>query len=563
MAEQVDILIRLREVAKFVSDAYKASKAMGQVGDTSEEAGKKAGIGWKGVAKWAASAGVVYGAQKFIRGAVSATTDLAKSTLALQRTTNLDTQTASEWAALTKERGISTKQFQMGLKTLSVQMEKSRTGTADQAAKIAGLRKQIDLVAAAGGKKAPAELAKLSRAISQSQGQSEKARKTLAALGVSQAEIAKGDTANVLYDVADSFKNMDNAAQRTTAAQKLFGRSGIALLPILMKGRAGVKELLDQQKEAGNYISGKGVSDTKKLVEQQRELNRRYQGVKVQLGTALLPVMVQFGKLAVALARALQPLTKNALLFKVAVMALVAAFVAYKVAMIAATIATTVFETAASPVVLVVLAVVAGVAALIAIGWLLYKNWGTISAYAGKAWAAVQAAMSSVVGAFRAAFDWVKANWPLLLGILAGPFGIAAALIVKHFGTIKRVALDVVDAIKRAFQNLIAFVKSIPSQIGGVAKSIVKKIPGGGWLAGHLATGGVAHVTGQYLVGERGAEVVTLPRGASVQPVAAPTVASDGGHYGAPIEISIPVVLDGREIARSTARVTADKLARR
>jgi hypothetical protein len=58
------------------------------------------------------------------------------------------------------------------------------------------------------------------------------------------------------------------------------------------------------------------------------------------------------------------------------------------------------------------------------------------------------------------------------------------------------------------------------------------------------------------LVGERGPELLTLPRAATVTPL-------DGAGGLRSIEIVVPVMLNDREIARSTARVTADKLARR
>src|SRR5690606_14675495 len=36
-----------------------------------------------------------------------------------------------------------------------------------------------------------------------------------------------------------------------------------------------------------------------------------------------------------------------------------------------------------------------------------------------------------------AVFNWIKDNWPLLLGILTGPIGWAVLLIVNHWDTIK------------------------------------------------------------------------------------------------------------------------------
>lgn len=545
MADLVEIILALRNVRAFISEAGQAEKAVAGIGYATEKTGKQAATGWKGVAKWAGGAAALYGASRFVKSAVGATESLAQATLKLQRSTNLDTETASEWAALAKERGISTQTFQQSLVKLSREMEKSRTGTSKQVTTIAALRKQIDDVSAAGGKKAPGELAKLSRAIATAEKSGAKARATLKLLGVSQADVAKGNTREVLTKVADAFKQMPNHATRAALAQQLFGRSGQALVPILMKGSKGVQELLDKQKSWGNYLTGKSLKDTKHLIEQQREMEAAFSGVKVQLGTALMPILVQLAKIFVRLLEITRPLTKNALLFKIALGLLVVAFIAYKVAVIASTIASLGLDAAMLPIIAIVLAIVVAIGAL-AVGFYF--------AYTRVGW---------FRDAMKATWQWVKGNWPLLLGILIGPFGVAAVLIIKHFAAIKRFVLGVVTAIRQAFDGLLAFVRSIPDKIGGIIKSIPggKKILGvAGGIAGHFAAGGIASSAGRYLVGERGPEVVSLPRGAAVQPNEAVALAGAGGT---PLVIHVPVMLDGREIARSTARVTADRLARR
>ena len=149
----------------------------------------------------------------------------------------MDAQTASEWVGVTKERGISAQQFQIGLVKLSKTMEASRTGTLKQTSTIAALRKQIDDVAASGGKKAPAQIAKLSAAIAKADASGEKARATLHALGIPLDGLQKGDTESVLLKVATAMKNMRNPAERLTLAQNLFGRSGRNLLPVRCKAR--------------------------------------------------------------------------------------------------------------------------------------------------------------------------------------------------------------------------------------------------------------------------------------------------------------------------------------
>jgi hypothetical protein len=545
MADVVEVILALRNVSQFVSGARSASGAIEQVGSDAEKSGKKAHAGWKGLAKWAGGAAAMYAASRYVKSAVGATEDLAKSTLTLQRTTGMDTQTASEWAALTKERGISTKQFQTSLVKLSRTMETSRTGTAKQLSTVRGLREQIDAVAAAGGKKAPAQIDKLSKAIARAQTAGEKSRQTLALLGISAANVGKGNTQLVLGKVADALEKIHNPARRAALMQQVFGRSGQALLPILLKGRKGVQELLDQQKKYGNYLSGKNIGDTKKLIEQQREMETAMRGVKVQLGVALLPVMVQLGHIIVSITRAMQPLTKNALLFKIAIGALATAFIAYKVATIAATIAQSGLTVAMLPTVGIVLAIVAAIAALVFIGYELYKHWGAIQKLAGTVWASVLSSMQNV-------WNWVKANWPLLVGILTGPFGFAVAMIIKHFHTIVGAIKGAINYVIRGWNALQFKLPAINTHIPGVGKiggqSIgVPQIP-------ELAAGGVIRRPGTVLVGERGPELLALPGGAAVSPLT-------GGMR--PLEITVPVMIDGRELGRSVARVAADRLARR
>lgn len=568
MADIVELILELRNVAQFVSGSRQAATAAGDIGEQSEKAGKKAAAGWKGLAKWAGGAAAIYGATRYVKGAVSATEDLAKSTIAVSRTTGMDTETASEWAALAKERGIATKQLQLGLVKLSKTMETSRTGTAKESSTVKALRAQIDAVSAAGGKKAPAEIAKLSKAIERAQGSGEKARATLAMLGVQQRDIGKGNTQAVLMKTADALERMRNPAQRAALMQQLFGRSGQALLPILMKGAKGVRELLGEQKASGNYISGKGLKSAKDLIEQQRALNRALAGVKVQLGTALMPVLVQVGKLLVGFMTLIRPLTKNATLFKVAIAGLAIAFVAYKIAMIAATIATTVFETAALPVVGIVLAVVAAVA-LLAVGiYLLYKHCGWFRDAVKAAWSAAKTAFAGILDAGKAVWSWVKANWPYLVAALGGPFALAAVVIIKHFGQIKAFALGVVRDVKAAIQSLVDWVESLPGKVGDTLNKIpgVKQARGVAGAVGglfHRQAGGPIPAGGMALVGERGPEIVRARTALSVTPLAPPELAGAGGANLRPLEIHVPVMLDGREIARATARVAADQLARR
>ncbi|MGH7340280.1 MAG: hypothetical protein ACREKH_07300, partial [Candidatus Rokuibacteriota bacterium] len=52
-----------------------------------------------------------------------------------------------------------------------------------------------------------------------------------------------------------------------------------------------------------------------------------------------------------------------------------------------------------------------------------------------------------IIGAIGAAIGWLKRNWPLILAILTGPFGLAVLAIVKHWDTIWRNTSGVVNTV--------------------------------------------------------------------------------------------------------------------
>jgi hypothetical protein len=55
-------------------------------------------------------------------------------------------------------------------------------------------------------------------------------------------------------------------------------------------------------------------------------------------------------------------------------------------------------------------------------------------------------------------WDWISSNWPLLLAILLGPFGIAVGLIVRNWDTIKDAAMAVFGWIRDNWPTLLAII---------------------------------------------------------------------------------------------------------
>lgn len=91
----------------------------------------------------------------------------------------------------------------------------------------------------------------------------------------------------------------------------------------------------------------------------------------------------------------------------------------------------------AVPIVLVITLIIAAIV-------LLVTHWNTVKSVAVKVW-------HDITGAVSVAFNWVKKNWPLLLGILLGPIALAAALIFTHFKQISHFASIAVTDIGHFF----------------------------------------------------------------------------------------------------------------
>jgi hypothetical protein len=519
MAASSDVVVRLRAVGQqafksAMDSAATSVTGVGKAPDRTEKevaqstrAAQRAGPSWrraaKGVATFAGGAAALYAAKRGIQSAVTSTLDLAKSTIAIERATGLDTQTASAWVEMTKVRGINTKAFQMSLVKLSKTMDAARTGN-------------------------------------------DKALATLFKYGVSLKTIGTGDTGAALTQLADGFAAIKSPAEKAALAQSLFGRGGQALLPLMQQGSAGIQEQMDLVQRYGATIAN--TDDAKKMLAQQKEMRYAMDGLKISLGQGLIPIIKSLAEVLLSVVRVLQPLLRDSTALKLVIGGLAAAFVYYRLAVMAATIAQAGMMAVWALIPLAIAAIVVGVV-------MLYKRWGWFHRAVDNTW------------------RWIKKNWPLLLSVLLGPFGIAIALIVRNFGKLKSAARTVASVFPATF----ATIKSVAgSVIGWLVKrvqglvdlvkhvvSTIKGLPGKAWskITGRQA-GGVVRAGEITLVGERGPELMQLPGGSRITPLASPRLAMAAPSLGA-VATTAHFYLDRRLVGTAVARDTADRKARR
>ena len=556
-----------------MAEAGKSSKGVGDAAKagakTTQEAGTTAAGGMGKIAAGAAAAaGAMVVAKKsfgFMQGAANDAAGLAKQTAGLQRITGADAKTASAWVSMAKERGIESKALNKGFLGLSKQMS-----------------------AAAAGSKGAAE--------------------GFQTLGLDAQVLMALPMDLRMGMIADSFKALPDGADKAAAASKLFGKQAQTLLPMLNSGAKGLNEQSAMMTKYGLTMDQAGVKKALELSKAQREMRASMDGVKMSIGQALLPVMVDLTKKIAPVVKAFTELIQKCPALIPIVLGLAAAFASMMVIssvvgvvqgfiavlpLLAAGIKA-VWLATTGPVGLVIAAVLA----VIAIFVVLYNKVGWFHN-------AVDAMWNAVVAGAQAAWNWIKGNWPLLLGVLTGPFGLAAAYVITHWNQVVAFFSSLPGKIGAAFNSvkttILNTLSSIPGQAMNIGRQIVDAIANGiksaggvimdaiesimpgplkkavGGAAGlfsklpGMALGGIVGAQGgmavgasrSVLVGERGPEVASFPGGTRITPMPPPMLSPSQLMGGAGGPIICQVFLDRRMIAEAVADYTGEQQAAR
>jgi phage-related protein len=301
----------------------------------------------------------------------------------------------------------------------------------------------------------------------------------------------------LLPKVADRFSKMKAGTEKTAMAMTLFGKSGVSMLPFLNRGKTGIEDLMKESDKFGLTLTGKNLQAMQKAKEQSRQWHAAMEGLQVQIGAQLLPIM---NKLIGFIQSYVIPVFKSATAFVqnhqsamkvlgIAFGALTAILAIHKVAMIATSIATKVQAVAtgiwtaaqwllnaaleANPIALVVIGIAALTAGII---WVAEKTH-----FFQAAWHATWGAVKSV---FSGVWNFIKDHWRLIVSILTGPIGAAVIYITSHWTAIKNGFMSVVHFISDKVGDIVGFITGIPRRVAGVAHALLnvgKNIAGGLW----------------------------------------------------------------------------------
>jgi hypothetical protein len=96
---------------------------------------------------------------------------------------------------------------------------------------------------------------------------------------------------DVLPEVAQKFKEMDNATTETALAMELFGKSGADLLEFLNQGQDGIEELRSKARELGVELSDNTLTAADEFNDRLADLKTLGLAAGVQLADKLLPAI--------------------------------------------------------------------------------------------------------------------------------------------------------------------------------------------------------------------------------------------------------------------------------
>lgn len=365
-------------------------------------------------------------------------------------------------------------------------------------------------------------------------------------------------------DVADKFKDAPNGFNKTAEAMRMFGRSGKDMLPILNLGSEGIKEIMMQAEKFGLILTEKNVEQVKAFIKGQREMEMAMTGVKLAIGTALLPALAQMGGAIsnfVASDQFKQWLTQLTNWLQVnlpiAINYVTGTLIPNLINIFNALWPTIKIVFAAFNALLTFLAnnkwvVVALTAAFVAL---------KVAMAISKAVAAFQAGMAAVRGAIAVtkgslvALRALAASSMIMGGIVVTAALASLALVAAAIMSIRDAIRDVNNAAaasashSRAQSSTLNTLKELSKNGTPAQKARANRALRG---AGGFATGTDFAPGGATLVGERGPEMVSLPRGAKVHQ-ADKTRKMGGGNTT--INITVPMMSGSANERRKVARM--------
>jgi hypothetical protein len=99
------------------------------------------------------------------------------------------------------------------------------------------------------------------------------------------------DTATVLEEIADAFKDLPDDANKTASAMELLGKAGADLIPMLNGGSDGLQAFNQQLRDLGMVLSQDDIANAQRLGDAMDNVGKASEGVARSFMTGLTPAL--------------------------------------------------------------------------------------------------------------------------------------------------------------------------------------------------------------------------------------------------------------------------------
>lgn len=110
-------------------------------------------------------------------------------------------------------------------------------------------------------------------------------------LGLSAAALKQLSADEMFLQIADAINKLPTAAERTSAAMDIFGRSGANLLPLMLEGRAGIEAMMAEAQRLGITFSAEQGRMVEAANDAMDKIGIAIGGLKNQLAIGLAPTI--------------------------------------------------------------------------------------------------------------------------------------------------------------------------------------------------------------------------------------------------------------------------------
>lgn len=108
-------------------------------------------------------------------------------------------------------------------------------------------------------------------------------------IAVEQNKNGQTDLAATLMNVADAYNATQDPAQKAKIVFDAFGRSGASMIPILERGRTGLKDLFAEAGKSHEIFSQADLEKGRQFSLATAQLGEAFKGLEIEIGSGLVP----------------------------------------------------------------------------------------------------------------------------------------------------------------------------------------------------------------------------------------------------------------------------------